>query len=387
MSSNAVLVLEDGTVFRGHSFGARGERVAEVCFNTSMTGYQEIITDPSYHGQMVTMTYPMIGNYGVNTPDRESLRPRVGGFIVKEVAPLHSNHRAEMSLPDYLVEAGVVAIQGIDTRELTRRLRVDGAMMGILSSEDDDADSLLAKLHAAPAYVGVDMVRHVTTEQPYAWTGDDHRPQAPVGDDGQLSLFEGVPAEGQARYHVVCLDCGLKFNSLRELAARDCRVTVVPASTSAEQILALRPDGVYLSNGPGDPEPLTYIHETVRGLMAAELPLFGICLGHQMLTFAAGGRTFKLKFGHRGGNQPVMDNETGKVEITSQNHGFAVDPDSLAGSGMVITHLNLNDGTVEGMRHERLPVFSVQYHPEASPGPHDANYLFGRFIDAMAARR
>jgi carbamoyl-phosphate synthase small subunit len=388
MTADATLLLEDGTAYRGRSFGASGERVGEVVFNTSMTGYQEILTDPSYRGQMVAMTYPLIGNYGVNSADRESLGPRVAAFLVKEVAAVASNFRAEQSLPDYLREHGVVAMEGLDTRALTRRLRVVGAMMGILSTVDNDPDSLRAKLEAAPRYVGVDLVREVTTPEAYVWSGDTTAP-ALDSADGQLSLFDSPPPpqDGAALYHVVCLDCGVKFNSLRELAARGCRVTVVPADTSAADILALRPDGVYLSNGPGDPEVLTYVHDTVRGLMAAELPLFGICLGHQMLAQAVGGSTFKLKFGHRGGNQPVMDEETGHVEITSQNHGFAVAPDSLEGTGMVITHHNLNDGTVEGMRHERLPVFSVQYHPEASPGPHDANYLFGRFIDSLAQRR
>jgi carbamoyl-phosphate synthase small subunit len=387
MKPDALLVLEDGSTWWGRSFGAPGEQVAEVVFNTSMTGYQEILTDPSYHGQMVTMTYPLIGNYGVNSADCESLRPRVAGFLVKEVAARASNHRCEQSLPDYLRQHGVVAIEGLDTRALTRRIRVQGAMMGILSTTDLDPDSLKRKLAAAPPYAGVDLVPHVTTAEPYVWSNDLAAPAAAAAAGGQLSLFETAQTpDGSWRYHVVCLDCGVKFNSLRELTARGCRVTVVPAGTPASEILALAPDGVYLSNGPGDPEAVTYVHQTVRELMAAEIPLFGICLGHQMLAWAVGGSTFKLKFGHRGGNQPVMDKETGHVEITSQNHGFAVDPRSLEGTGMVVTHHNLNDGTVEGMRHEQLPVFSVQYHPEASPGPHDANYLFERFVAAMTRR-
>lgn len=386
MDHDALLVLEDGTVFAGHSVGAPGERIAEVVFNTSMTGYQEILTDPSYHGQMVTMTYPLIGNYGVNGADGESLKARVSGFIVKELAKLHSNFRAESSLGDYLVAQEIVAIEGLDTRALTRRLRVEGAMLGILSTTDLDPGSLKAKLAAAPPYAGVDLVGKVTTPEPYEWVADRPHALGQGEQPRQMSLFDQPDAVAAPRHHVVCVDCGVKFNSLRELAQRGCRVTVVPATTTADEILALRPDGVYLSNGPGDPEAVTYVHETVRGLMAAKLPLFGICLGHQMLAWAVGGSTFKLKFGHRGGNQPVIDHETGHVEITSQNHGFAVDPASLAGTGMVITHQNLNDQTVEGMKHERLPVFSVQYHPEASPGPHDAGYLFDRFIDSLDRR-
>ncbi|NUP99528.1 MAG: glutamine-hydrolyzing carbamoyl-phosphate synthase small subunit [Armatimonadetes bacterium] len=388
MTPSAWLLLEDGTLYAGRSIGAPGESVGEVCFNTSMTGYQEVLTDPSYHGQMVAMTYPLIGNYGVNQADCESLRPHVAGFIVRELATIPSNFRAEMSLGEYLKQHGVVAIDGVDTRALTRKLRISGAMMGILSTTDGDAASLAAKLKAAPRYVGVDLVKEVTTPEPYVWTGD--RATLTRGRaNGQMSLFDQYEQQEPTggRFRVVCLDCGVKFNSLRELAARDCHVTVVPADTTAEEILALKPDGVYLSNGPGDPEVLEYIHETVRALMAMEMPLFGICLGHQMLGLAVGGRTFKLKFGHRGGNQPVKDLQTEHVEITSQNHGFAVAGDSLAGTGMVVTHQNLNDGTVEGMRHESLPVFSVQYHPEASPGPHDANYLFDRFVEAMARRR
>ena len=389
MSEIAKLVLEDGSEFRGHSIGAPGEQIGEVVFNTSMYGYQEILTDPSYHGQMVTMTYPLIGNYGVNSEDPESLRPQVAGFIIKELAPVASNFRSEQDLGSYLQQHGVVAIEGLDTRALTRKLRISGAMMGILSTIETETGALRDKLAAAPRYAGQDLVQHVSTAKPYVWTGQGPV-HAPAQGDGQMSLFDVEPlpeAEAEPKYKVVCLDCGVKFNSLRELRGRDCQVTVVPADTPAEQILAMQPDGVYLSNGPGDPEPLQYIHQTVNALIVEGLPLFGICLGHQMLACAVGGRTYKLKFGHRGGNQPVMDKETGHVEITSQNHGFAVDPESLSGTGLVVTHQNLNDGTVEGMRHEELPVFSVQYHPEASPGPHDANYLFDRFIESMAARR
>lgn len=390
MREIARLVLEDGSVFCGRSIGAPGEQIGEVVFNTSMYGYQEILTDPSYHGQMVTMTYPLIGNYGVNSEDPESLKPQVSAFIIKELAPVASNFRSEQDLGSYLQQHGVVAIEGIDTRALTRKLRLQGAMMGILSTADDDVDTLRDKLAAGPRYVGQDLVQRVSTPKPYVWTGRGPVHQPAHAESQQMSLFDVEPEpadDGEPRFKVVCLDCGVKFNSLRELRGRDCQVTVVPAATSAEQILAMGPDGVYLSNGPGDPEPLTYVHRTVSQLIAAGMPLFGICLGHQMLALAAGGRTYKLKFGHRGGNQPVMDKETGHVEITSQNHGFAVDPESLSGTGLLVTHQNLNDGTVEGMRHEELPVFSVQYHPEASPGPHDANYLFDRFIDSMAARR
>ncbi len=388
MAHDAILYLADGTEFKGRAIGAQGESIGEVCFNTAITGYQEVLTDPSYYGQMVTMTYPLIGNYGINHDDAESLKPHVAGFLIRELSTIPSNFRSEMSLQDYLRLHDVVAIDGIDTRALTRKLRMSGAMMGILSTVDLDPASLKAKLDAAPRYVGADLVKEVTTPEPYVWTGSGPSPRRARGEE-QMSLFDAVDEEddgGGHLYQVVCVDCGVKFNSLRELTARGCRVTVVPADTTAAEILALDPDGVYLSNGPGDPEVLTYIHQMVRDLMAAEMPLFGICLGHQMLGLAVGASTFKLKFGHRGGNQPVKDLETGHVEITSQNHGFAVDPESLTGTGMVITHQNLNDQTVEGMRHETLPVFSVQYHPEASPGPHDANYLFDRFIDAMARR-
>jgi len=389
MAHDALLVLADGTCFPGRAIGAAGQAVGEVCFNTSITGYQEVLTDPSYRGQMVTMTYPLIGNYGVNQADCESLRPWVAGFIVRELAALHSNFRAEMSLGDYLKQNEIVAIDGVDTRALTRKLRMSGAMMGIISTTELEPQKLLATLEAAPRYVGVDLVKEVTTPKPYVWA-QQSAPLTPTkSSDRQMSLFDDLGSEpaNHARYKVVCLDCGVKFNSLRELTARGCQVTVVPADTPASEVLAMEPHGVFLSNGPGDPEALTYIHDTVRELMAAEMPLFGICLGHQMIGCAVGGVTYKLKFGHRGGNQPVKDLETNHVEITSQNHGFAVDPESLAGTGMVVTHRNLNDGTVEGMRHETLPVFSVQYHPEASPGPHDANYLFDRFMEAMARRR
>ncbi len=388
---SACLVLEDGSIHFGQAFGAVGETTGEVCFNTSMTGYQEILTDPSYHGQIVAMTYPLIGNYGVNRDDVESARPQVRGFVIRELSRIASNFRSDQALGDYLAEHGIVGIEGIDTRALTRRLRTAGSMMGILSSADLEPDSLRRKLAAAPAYVGCDLVAAVTTAQPYHWTGDDSRAPGPAGDEArQMSLFDRPPestAGDGHRFRVVCLDCGVKYNSLRELTSRGCATTVLRADATLDEILRGEPSGVYLSNGPGDPAAVEYVHETVRGLMARAIPLFGICLGHQMLAWAAGGRTFKMKFGHRGGNQPVMDLETGHVEITSQNHGFAVDPDSLEGTGLRVTHINLNDQTVEGMRHESLPVFSVQYHPEASPGPHDANYLFDRFLEAMAGRQ
>jgi len=390
----ALLVLEDGTVFEGRSFGVSGERVGEVVFNTSITGYQEILTDPSYKGQIVTMTYPLIGNYGINSEDPESRGPQVEGFIVREYSELPSNWRSEKSLGEYLREHNVVAIEGVDTRALTRHIRLEGAMKGILSTLDLDPHSLLAKCRAAPGLVGRDLVRLVTPSHPYLWRATtpplERKKPVTEGPRDQLAFNfdKGLPEaeEEEHRFHVVTIDCGVKFNSLRRLRERGCRVTVVPAHTSAEEILSLQPDGIYLSNGPGDPAAVTYVFETVRELLG-HCPIFGICLGHQMIGLACGGRTFKLKFGHRGGNQPVKNLKTGRVEITSQNHGFAVDADSLEGTGLRVTHINLNDYTVEGMEHETLPVFCVQYHPEAAPGPHDADYLFTRFMELMAQWR
>ncbi len=370
----ALLVLEDGTVFEGRSFTGPGETVGEVVFNTSMTGYQEILTDPSYKGQIVTMTYPLIGNYGINDEDVESLRVQVEGFIVKEYCPFPSNWRSQKTLADYLKEAGVLGIEGVDTRALTRHIRLQGAMNGIISTEDLNPDSLLEKLRAFPGLVGRDLATPVSCQSPYLWQG---------GKRKQVDKLSSSVWEDKERpYKVVAYDCGIKFNILRELEKRGCEVLVVPAKTTAEEILSLNPTGVFVSNGPGDPAAVTHVIKQLR-LLIGKRPMFGICLGHQLIALAMGGKTFKLKFGHRGANHPVKNLSTGQVEITAQNHGFCVDIDSLAGSGMEITHVNLNDNTLEGMRHKTLPLFSVQYHPEASPGPHDARYLFDEFIKMM----
>lgn len=354
---NAILALEDGKIYKGRSFGADTEKCGEVVFNTSMTGYQEIITDPSYKGQIVTMTYPLIGNYGVNDEDVESRRPFVDGFVVKEYSKIASNWRSKKTLGDYLKENGIPAIEGIDTRDLTLHIRQAGAMKAILSTTDLDESSLIKKARHSPGLVGVDLVKDVMPAKVYEWNN-------------------------KGKYKVVVLDCGVKFNSLRELAGNGCRVTVVPASMPSKEILALKPDGILLSNGPGDPAALPYVVNTVRELIG-KLPIFGICLGHQMLGQALGGKTYKLKFGHHGGNQPVKDLKSGKVAISVQNHGFCVDIDTLNKKEVAITHINLNDQTLEGMRHRKFPVFSVQFHPEAGPGPHDAKCLFGNFIDMI----
>ena len=368
-SRPALLALEDGTVFNGRSVSP-GTRFGEVVFNTSMTGYQEILTDPSYRGQMVCMTYPLIGNYGINSEDVESRRPWVAGFIVKEACPYPSSWRSRISLDDYLREHGIVGIQGIDTRALTRHLRDQGAQEGIISTEEPDAARLAERARALPGLIGRDLVSEVSVEQPHAWT------------EGPWDLVRGYTSPPAARFKVIAFDSGIKQNILRCLAGIGCDVEVVPTDTGAAAVLERKPHGIFLSNGPGDPEAVPYLIETVRGL-AGKAPIFGICLGNQILGLALGGSTYKLKFGHHGGNHPVRDLETGRVEITSQNHGFAVDPRSIEQLGLVETHVNLNDGTSEGMRHRELPIFSVQYHPEASPGPHDAHYLFRRFADLM----
>ncbi|ADV63915.1 carbamoyl-phosphate synthase small subunit [Isosphaera pallida ATCC 43644] len=361
----AKLALEDGTVFVGRGFGAETETDGEVVFNTSMTGYQEIVTDPSYHGQIVTMTYPQIGNYGVNTADAESARPRVRGFVIRELSRCVSNHRAETDLDHYLKTHGIPGLEGIDTRALVRRLRTVGALKGVLSQIDLDDASLVEKARQSPGLVGRDLVREVVPETATVW---DESPRV---------------APTQPWVDVVALDFGMKWNIPRHLTARGCRTTILPGNTPAEAVLERRPAGIFLSNGPGDPEPLEGAIATIRRLIrdAAEadgVPIFGICLGHQLLGLALGGKTYKLKFGHRGANHPVRHEATGRVEITTQNHGFAVDPSSLP-EVVRATHFNLNDRTLEGLRHRALPIFAVQYHPEASAGPHDSHYLFDEF--------
>ncbi len=375
MTQPAKLALEDGTVFTGTSFGAAGEVDGEVCFNTSMTGYQEILTDPSYRGQIVTMTYTEMGNYGVNAEDVESSRPWLAGFIVKEVTAEPSSFRSSQSLDDYLKRYNIVGLAGIDTRALVRRLRMRGAMKGVLSSVDLDDASLVAKAIVSPGLVGRDLVREVIPDKSREW-------------EGALSSWAKMPGEAnpafpEQTFHVVALDYGMKWNIARHLRDEGCRVTILPGTATAEEVLAQKPDGVFLSNGPGDPEPLTYAQETIRGVLG-KVPVFGICLGHQLLGLACGAKTFKLKFGHRGANQPVQNLETGKVEITAQNHGFAVEEASLP-PALEVTHRNLNDNTVAGLKHTEVSAFSVQYHPESSAGPHDSRYLFRQFRERMAS--
>ena len=353
----ARIALEDGRIFEGYSFGANGTIFGEVVFNTSMAGYQEILTDPSYKGQIVTMTYPLIGNYGVNLEDVESRKPFVEGFIVRECSRIASNWRSARTLDEYLKENNIIGIEGVDTRALTKHIRLQGTMKAVISTEDLDEISLVEKAKASPGLIGRDLVKEVTSGRIQNWNGED-------------------------KYKVVVVDCGVKVNILRELAGCSCQVIVVPAKTASEEILKMKPDGLLLSNGPGDPRGVSYVVEMVKKLIG-KLPIFGICLGHQILGLALSGKTFKLKFGHHGGNQPVKDLKSGKVYITAQNHGFCVDIDSLNKEDIEITHINLNDNTLEGMRHKSFPVFSVQFHPESSPGPHDARYLFTEFVNMM----
>jgi carbamoyl-phosphate synthase small subunit len=383
----AILALADGRYYEGVSFGAEGEAVGEVVFNTSMTGYQEILTDPSYESQLVAMTYPQIGNVGVNPEDVESRRPFMKGFIVKEYTFQPSNWRSTEPLHEYMRRHGIVGIEGIDTRSLVRHLRDQGSQEAVISTLESTPDALVAKAKASPGIVGVDLVRNVTCANPYDWNegmwelgeGYKKRRVVPKRKGKKTGSFR-APA-----FFVVAYDYGIKFNILRNLAESGCQVRVVPAAMPGEDVLAMNPDGIFLSNGPGDPDAVPYAKENVQKLIGKK-PIFGICLGHQIMGLALGGKTYKLKFGHHGGNQPVMDLKTRKVEITAQNHGFAVDAESLKGAAEV-THLNLNDNTVEGLAHRELPIFSVQYHPESSPGPHDANYLFRRFVELMAQHR
>ncbi len=370
----ALLVLSDGTAYSGFSFGAVGTTIGEVVFNTGMTGYQEVLTDPSYRGQMVTFTYPELGNTGVNPTDEESAQPHVRGVIARNLCDRPSNWRSTQSLQDYLTQHSVVGIYGIDTRSLTRKLRSSGAMNGAISTEILDPAELLLKVQAAPSMAGLNLVKDVTTDKTYEWT---------AATEAEWEFSDG--AQANQEFTVVALDFGIKRNILKRLASYGCRVVVVPANTSAEEILQHNPDGIFLSNGPGDPAAVTEGIATAQSLLGADKPIFGICMGHQVLGLSLGAQTFKLKFGHRGLNHPAGLTE--KIEITSQNHGFAIDPDSLPADRLEVTHLNLNDRTVAGLRHKTLPLFSVQYHPEASPGPHDADYLFEQFVTAMRTHR
>ncbi len=363
----AILALEDGRTFEGKSFGAEGETSGEVVFNTSMTGYQEILTDPSYAGQIVVMTYPHIGNYGTNSQDEESRKPFVEGFVAREFSSTWSSWRGKESIEDYLRRHKIVGLSEIDTRALVRHIRTKGALRGIISTADSDPQSLVRRARSVPSMVGSDLASTVTCSAPYPWTRE-------------WNALESRP------FKVVAYDYGIKWNILNSLSKSGCAVTVVPATTEAEDVLGMRPDGVFLSNGPGDPEPVEYAVGHIRSMLG-RIPIFGICLGHQLMGLALGGKTFKLRFGHRGGNQPVKNLLTGQVEITAQNHGFAVDPDSMDSARVELTHINLNDQTLEGLRHRDLPAFSVQYHPESSPGPHDSRYLFDNFKRLMTEHR
>jgi carbamoyl-phosphate synthase small subunit len=374
--NSAILALEDGTIFEGRSFGAPAERSGEVVFNTALTGYQEVFTDPSYAGQIVILTNPQIGNYGTAAEDNESARPYIEGLAVREFSSVASNWRSDADANDFLGRAGIPVISGLDTRALVRHLRTRGVMRGVLSSTETDANKLVEKARSIPSMAGLDLASRVSTPQAYEWT---------EGVEA-CSPSEVIGSAAEARFHVVAYDYGIKRNILRRLCHTGCRVTVVPSLTSAEDVLALKPDGIFLSNGPGDPEPLKPQVENIRKLIGRK-PIFGICLGNQLLGLAFGGKTYKLKFGHRGSNHPVRNEITKKVEITSHNHGFAVDPDSLNLNDLEITHINLNDQTLEGFRHRSLPVFSVQYHPEAAPGPHDSHYLFDDFIKLMSGNK